>query len=458
MSMTRMFWRMTVLSCHLLLVTPADARGEGPRSTSQREETQELVEHLSGELGLDEIPPERGGGYLVDTRFGNGCVQDMELLGSIERVRAFYFNDEFSSEGWALLARHPGLEVLKCTGSGSITDADLACLQKLTGLRELALESEGERPNRFSERSLEALPAMHRLERLVLEGEGVNDAGLDHVRRVTSLVSLKLAGRFTDEGVARLSGLKDLRVLVLRGEFTDEGLVHVAQLRKLEALVIWSDRLTGAGLSHLAGLDRLTMLKFVGSRGGEMSLQGLEDWPALEALNLASSTTDDALLATLGELPRLKSLSLQGASITDEGLAALSGLTSLEELDLQFTNVTSQGIRYLLPLKGLRILVLGHPHGERLISDEGVRLLAKLPDLEQLNMVHADLGGGRLQHLAQIKSLRNLNVEFKDEKMVEDWKAFQALRPDIQRVQQWIRVKAFQPNFPTFGEIEVLRP
>lgn len=156
--------------------------------------------------------------------------------------------------------------------SASITDAGLAYLTRLQGLRELTL---------------------HNME---LEGTGLGAlgdlAGLDTL----NLVRLTLAP----------GGLRNLRIppgvqclrLNLKSEITDDDLVVLSGLKRLKFLALHISGLTDQGLRNLAELHRLESLSIVGR-------------------NLQIT---DAGLKSLEHLPALQSLFLRGTRVTQQGL------------------------------------------------------------------------------------------------------------------------------------------
>lgn len=423
--------------------------------SDQERASDEMSRYLVRQLGLEEIPSQKGGGYSCFTRFGRGDEAALARLPELPNVRAFTFDDEFTPKGWQQLGRLAELQHLECS-STRITDEDLGCLQQLPQLEKLVLESHSGELNPFTDRSLEPLRRMQRLRRLVLHSRGITDLGLGHVGTVESLVSLEIVGRFSNEGVQHLRKLKKLEYLVLDGHFDDEALVHLAGLENLKALSLKSDNLTGNGLSHLASLKQLEVLKFAGSPNTKTTLASLGQWPALEALNLADPRTNDSLLATLGELGSLKSLALEGAAITDNGMVALASLKNLEELDVQNTRISGRGLQHLLPLKNLRTLIIGSVYQEKLIAEKELEMLSKLPRLERLGINYVDLQGDKLGHLAEIPSLKYVNVTVTNRQVLQGWQQLRAARAELQRADERIVVGASQPDLPSFGNIDVI--
>ncbi len=95
---------------------------------------------------------------------------------------------------------------------------------------------------------------------LALVSSGVEDAGLAPLGPLARrLVWLDLArSRVTDDGLARIGALVELRRLHLEGTSVgDAGLAHLRGLAKLEYLNLYATRVTDAGLEHIRALPAL---------------------------------------------------------------------------------------------------------------------------------------------------------------------------------------------------------
>jgi uncharacterized protein (TIGR02996 family) len=103
-------------------------------------------------------------------------------------------------------------------------------------------------------------------------------ADLQPLRQMTGMRSLLLGhSSITDEGLAYLDGLKELRRLDLH----------------------WCEKLTGAGLHHLLVLTNLTHLDLSGTRVGVADLQRLGALPSLRLLEFGRRTIPADELASL---------------------------------------------------------------------------------------------------------------------------------------------------------------
>lgn len=97
----------------------------------------------------------------------------------------------------------------------SLRDEDLACLAKLTRLRNLQLGP---------------------------HESDISDEGFKHLARLTSLSFLNVGGRhLTDQALRYISNMRNLWHLRITGDFTNRGLRYLEPLERLSILSITSD-------------------------------------------------------------------------------------------------------------------------------------------------------------------------------------------------------------------------
>jgi hypothetical protein len=241
-------------------------------------------------------------------RFRNlKCLQ----VGLRNRALGYY-----GPTGVSHLAGLRSLEKLHLTGHESLSDADLASLESLSGLKDLQIFSI---QNVMSERELASIGKLKRLERLYLSCP-VTRSAINHLNGLSNLKRLHvdvhgpptLLTRTADnELMLDLSGLKKMKDLHLSGlTLQDSDLAFLIYTPLLENLQIHSDSLTGAFLQHLRELPELNRL-YIGG--------------------LSACTGEN--LAYLNGLPKLRSLHLTG-DITNSDLMSLEGPLSLESLNV----------------------------------------------------------------------------------------------------------------------------
>jgi hypothetical protein len=228
----------------------------------------------------------------------------------------------------SLLPSFTLLEKLVLTGAPA-TDGDLAVLAKLPRLRIL---------------DLSGCPAL-------------TDAGLAHVGKIAGLKSLSVWGPvLTEAGLEKLGGLRKLETLRLDLQDQPLGLNSLNGLSNLEELQL--SRLTDASFTSLSGAPKLKKLSLVQCQ--QLSSAGLKhvgDFRSLEVLYFALMPgLDDDALARIAELPKLRELVIQGqmSRLSDSGLEALSRSSSLRTLFLfGCPKLTDEGLAHLAALKNI---------------------------------------------------------------------------------------------------------
>ncbi len=246
------------------------------------------------------------------------------------------------------------------------------------------------------------------LRALDVDGTRVTDAGLAHLKILTSLERLDLAKtRVTDVGLAHLKTLISLERLNLEEtQITDAGLAHLKGLASLRGLYLGKTRVSDAGLEHLSGLTKLESLDLSGTQVAGAGLEHLKRCTSLELLDLSGTKVSGPGLEHLERLTSLHRLRLGGAEVSDAGLEHVKGLVSLKELGLSGTGVTGPGLEHLKPLTSLRALYLWNTP----ITDAGIRHLGEINRLERLELGGANITDAGLKHLKRLKELRSLNL------------------------------------------------
>jgi hypothetical protein len=193
-------------------------------------------------------------------------------------------------------------------------------MRALAGLKQLkTVRLTGQRPYRPE---LKYLPELPELQDLNLYISGTTDGDLQHLRGCTKLRGLALhAVGITDDGLRFIKDLNRLETLELDTRITDEGLAHLAGLKNLKELDLSYTQVKGDGLGYLKECKHLSQL------------------------SLKYTPVTDAGLEQLQNFPKLTWLQLEDTQISDEGLRKLTSLTQLSYLTLHNTNVTDDGVK-----------------------------------------------------------------------------------------------------------------
>jgi Leucine-rich repeat (LRR) protein len=170
------------------------------------------------------------------------------------------------------LKRHATLEHL-WLDSTQITDNGLAHLVKLTNLQALHLDRTS-----ITDAGLIHLKGLINLKDLKLYDTQVTDVGLAALKDL-ELATLGIpTAATTDLGLKNyLASLKPPSELYLdQWKITDAGLEHLKELTTLQNLVLRSTRITDAGLIHLNGLPNLKYLDLGGTQATGMGVAELQ--------------------------------------------------------------------------------------------------------------------------------------------------------------------------------------
>ena len=144
--------------------------------------------------------------------------------------------------------------------------------------------------------------------------------------------SLQRGGYFEGEGVILVTfddQLEVRSVMDMQRDYLqvtrvdDAGLDHLKELTTLDTLDLGSTQLTDATLEQLKGLTTLHELELDGTRVADAGLEHLKGMTSLHRLALKNTQVTNAGLKHLKELTSLRVLDLRDTQVTDEGLKKL---------------------------------------------------------------------------------------------------------------------------------------
>lgn len=206
---------------------------------------------------------------------------------------------------------------------------------------------------------------------LTLEGPGVTDASLASVANLSGLRELELIGaRISDAGLQRLAHLTLLTSLRIvsppaapRAQINGPGLTILRPMLHLTHLDVSGTTFGDRALPLLDGLAGLETLNIAGTEVTDSSLGSLRHLRNLTVLafgtgpGLASKITGSALYA-VRDLENLRELYLYGVPMSQIGFEALGSLRRLSYLDLRATGLTAQDVPELSKLKHVGTIIL----------------------------------------------------------------------------------------------------
>lgn len=262
-------------------------------------------------------------------------------------------------------------------------------------------------PSLMSEDLLRRIVELKDLDYVNFAGAEIDDRQLAMLAPLTSLRSIHLSDcEITDNGLEQLAQFRNLEILNLTNTcITDAGLARLKALPKLSSLDLQLTDVTDAGLATLTELPRLSRVdvcltavtaaaakRFIAARPSVLLEYGASD--ALLARQLMNRRTvtfgAGGIIQSRGIAvsPRpLKRLHAHGrypfgagiVTVTDAGLRSLASLTELQQLDLHDTAVTDGGVPLLSTLKALKTLDL---RGTK-VTEQGIADLARsLPECQ----------------------------------------------------------------------------
>lgn len=139
----------------------------------------------------------------------------------------------------------------------------------------------------------------------------------------------------------------------------------------------------------------------------EANVAVLEDYPTIEELYLGGKEVQGTWLVHVGKLPALQLLQLEGTSTDDAALAHIAQLQQLKHLGLdRCTHVTEEGMKSVAKLTNLEVLYL---YGVK-IGDKGLSHLTGLKKLQAINLERTSITDKGLEYLKAFPSLKWIYV------------------------------------------------
>lgn len=334
--------------------------------------------------------------YALNTRITDAGLADLTHLPDL-RVLSVYAdfsakdrksrgndpNPSITDTGLAHLANCPNLEKLDVSGS-ELTDAGLERLvADCPHLRELTIDNAP-----LTTKGLRCLGSLSQLEQLRCYGTAIDDSVVEQFGSLHKLREIIGNVSISNAGAESLAALPSLEQLPLSGNCDDGCMEFVAAMRSLKELSIENSQITDEGFALLVGS------------------------PTLERVQITGNRMTTRCLETLGTMPRLKDVGLMNIDPKPDGQPAWKGLESLQSLDWglwlhncpslgkedfaklgDFQNlvqlrldglqpITDADLQHLCALKRLKFLEVG----SSVVTDEGLELVASLPNLENLRI------------------------------------------------------------------------
>jgi len=318
-------------------------------------------------------------------------------------------HSDITDEGLKHIAKLKSLERLFLVNT-AISDTGIEHISRLKALKELNLGTSGVSKMKLSGAALSHMAKLTSLESLRLP-DGITDADLAKLEGLTGLKRLDIGRmQLTGAGIQTLKEFKSLVYLQFPQGINDEDLAAIKGLNSLEELWIQNSPITNKGLSYLSDLKSLRKLLLhngLVKRNMEVTGSGLDylkELPSLTSLYLYQLKLDESRLTHLAGLKQLEEFEVKRMPLRDEDLAVIGKLTKLKRLNFDSETVSDGGMAYLVGLTALEDLAPWIS-----MTDVGLSYLANMNKLERLQ-VKGDFTNQGLSHFERLKALRTLRI------------------------------------------------
>ncbi len=313
-----------------------------------------------------------------------------------------------------------------------VTNVSLAALAELSALEELIVFG-----TRCTNNGVESLKALKKLRHLEIGSPYLTDSALETISTLSSLEELALTygGSYTDEGVAKLAALVNLRSLHIEEGLTGESYVALATLPnlvelrlknwgnshkvenlpalekcpKLENLSLdFRDKVAGDVVPYLAKLQRLKLLDLRHTNFSEETCQQLHKaLPKCKIKWNGGVVEPETESAALDREIAAWVLSLNGRVAIETGENPPKTITDVKELPIQSFRLTLVDLQ-----NNYKVKKQPKPGYQTAVKDDDLAKLNGLENLTTLNLAYAGITDAGLAHLANLKNLESLDLHF----------------------------------------------
>jgi|688.fasta_scaffold75647_3 Leucine-rich repeat (LRR) protein len=249
------------------------------------------------------------------------------------------------------------------------------------------------------------------LDNLVIDRTTLTEAHWRAIAKAPRLARLSCQGvALTADAWNAIRSVPRLRTLALGGErLAQSDFNELGGLESLENLTIRDARLSYEQLLPLANLQRLRTLDLNGTLADEYCLRAIGKMSGLQELDLGGTSLRGQHAASLGQVPHLAKLAMSDSRLDDEGLRIIATLHGLRSLDVErCAAISDDGVRALGALSDLQELRVSN----RSLTDRGIAVVSQLPDLRVVAAGGSTFSAAGLDSLRECKQLRELCLRY----------------------------------------------
>jgi F-box/leucine-rich repeat protein 14 len=323
-------------------------------------------------------------------------------------------SSEFTYEGLKGIGKLGALVELNLPWTKHISGRSFAGIQKLTNLQKIDLAHSWN----VTTCALQKISTVSSLLQLNLSQCYITSDALKHIVALTNLTRLDLSSlaistgdrsiKLQDDHIQGFGVLTNMQQLNLYyGSFTEVGMKEFAGLTKLVKLDLSSNyTITNAAVKHIKKFTNLQGLN-LGCWKITDGLKNITTLTKLEKLQLSCCLGINASsLNAMTVFTNLKQLDLKSTTLEDE--CFIAKLTNLEQLNLSGCEISDEGLKNITALTNLLDLNLANYFN---MADAVLIDLAKLTRLTQLDLSYCNnLTSAGLQELATLANLTKLEM------------------------------------------------
>jgi|GEM_PF-3787221 len=190
------------------------------------------------------------------------------------------------------------------------------------------------------------------------------------------------------------------------------------QYAKRQTLVV---ELVSNGVGRHKTSDNLVGYSYEYDSGGKWIRNAQSHWPefiirragkdflhSVESLEVIDSAYDAEELKQIGRLSDLRELCLIGCDLTSEDMEHLKELRKLTYLDVLLNRIGDDGLQYVRNMKQLKHLDVQYQEIGCGITDEGLKHLGSLEQLEYLGLSGNAITDAGIEAIGRLRNLKQL--------------------------------------------------